>query len=60
MPFLSRAQQRWGNSSSGVKALGGKANVAEWNQATKESSLPQRKEGALRQTAKKRGMVANG
>lgn len=34
MPFVSKAQQRWGNSTAGIKALGGKKNVAEWNRAT--------------------------
>ena len=31
MPWKSKAQQRWGNSPAGIKALGGKKNVAEWN-----------------------------
>ena len=43
MPFVSRAQQRWGNSAAGRKALGGQAAVNEWNQATDEGSLPGRK-----------------
>lgn len=42
MPFKSKAQQRWGNSKSGIKALGGKARVAEWNRATKGKKLPMR------------------
>lgn len=41
MPFVSQAQQRWGNSASGVKALGGKPNVAEWNSVTPKS-LPEK------------------
>ncbi len=41
MPFKSRAQQRWGNSPSGQKALG-KAGVAEWNSTTGNKSLPER------------------
>jgi hypothetical protein len=41
MPFKSKAQMRWGNSSSGVKALG-KKGVKEWDQATKGKSLPQK------------------
>ncbi len=40
MPFLSRAQQRWGNSLAGKKALGVKG-VNEWNAATK-GPLPTR------------------
>lgn len=42
MPFVSKAQQRWGNSPAGKKALGS-AGVAEWNAATKGKKLPQRK-----------------
>lgn len=40
MPFISRQQQKWGNSPSGVKALGGPAKVAEWNASTKGAKLP--------------------
>jgi hypothetical protein len=36
MPWKSKKQQAWGNSPAGVKALGGKAKVDEWNQATEE------------------------
>ena len=42
MPFLSKAQQRWGNSPAGVKALGGKAKVAQWDGATNFGKLPER------------------
>lgn len=34
MPFVSKKQQAWGNSPAGIKALGGKKNVEEWNKAT--------------------------
>jgi hypothetical protein len=34
MPFVSKAQQRWGHTKEGIKALGGKKAVAEWNRAT--------------------------
>jgi len=47
MPFLSKAQQRWGNSPAGLRALGGKAKVAEWNASTPEQRLPE-KVGAKR------------
>lgn len=43
MPFQSRAQQRWGHTKEGVKALGGKKNVAEWDKATKGKKIPERK-----------------
>lgn len=42
MPFVSRAQQRWGNSPAGRKALGGKGAVDEWNASTNFESLPER------------------
>lgn len=42
MPWKSKAQRRWGNSPAGIKALGGKRNVAEWNKATEGKKLPQR------------------
>lgn len=41
MPFLSKAQARWGNSPAGVKALG-KSGVKEWNDASKGTKLPER------------------
>lgn len=42
MPFVSKAQVRWGNSPAGRKALGA-SGVQEWNAATKGKSLPERK-----------------
>lgn len=39
MPFVSKAQARWGNSPAGRRALG---NVAEWNHATNFATLPER------------------
>jgi hypothetical protein len=41
MPFKSKAQERWGNSPSGRKALGA-AGVKEWDQASKGLKLPQK------------------
>lgn len=52
MPWKSKAQQRWGNSPTGVKALGGKAAVSEWNGATDQAKLPE-KVGALRKAMKR-------
>lgn len=43
VPFLSKAQSRWGHSPAGVKALGGKAKVKEWESATNYSKLPAKK-----------------
>lgn len=39
MPFVSKAQARWGNSPAGHKALG---DVDEWNSATDFSHLPEK------------------
>lgn len=39
MPWKSEKQERWGNSSSGKKAMGQKA-VDEFNQASKGVKLP--------------------
>lgn len=38
---------RWGNSPAGVKALGGKAKVAEWDKATPKK-LPEHVKPAKR------------
>ena len=50
MPWKSKAQAAWGHSASGLKALGGKSKVAEWDAATPKGSLPPKK-GALRRAA---------
>ena len=42
MPWKSESQRKWGNSPAGIRALGGKQNVAEWNRATGNKKLPQR------------------
>lgn len=58
MPFVSKAQRRWGNSPAGQKALGGEEKVAEWNGATPKA-LPERKGKTKKQAALaklKRGM----
>jgi hypothetical protein len=39
MPWKSVQQARWGHSPSGIKALGGKSKVAEWDAATPKGSL---------------------
>lgn len=40
MPFRSEAQRKWAYTKEGTKALGGKKNVAEWEQATGNKKLP--------------------
>ncbi len=54
MPFVSKAQTRWGHSPSGLKALGGKAKVAEW-QAETPKGLSEKKKGSLSEVARERG-----
>jgi len=41
VPFVSKAQQRWGWSAAGRKALGGTEAVKEWQGETPHS-LPER------------------
>lgn len=43
MPFESEAQNRWGHTEEGMKALGGPAAVKEWESATDYKHLPKRK-----------------
>jgi hypothetical protein len=40
MPFKSIKQERWAHTPGGQKALGGAANVHEWDEATKGKKLP--------------------
>lgn len=59
MPWKSKAQARWGHSEAGLKALGGKKAVKEWDDATSKGSLPEKKtpvlrEADFRQKAKKK------
>ncbi len=42
MPWKSKSQRAWGHSPEGIKALGGKKNVAEWDKATGDRKLPKR------------------
>ena len=41
MPWVSRQQEKWGNSPAGHKALGDKG-VNEWNQSSKGMNLPKK------------------
>ncbi len=54
MPFKSKAEARWGNSPSGLRALGGKDKVDEWNQSTNFDALPDKVEGILSKSLKRR------
>lgn len=42
MPWKSKKQRAWGHSPEGIKALGGKKAVEEWDNATKGKKLPKR------------------
>lgn len=44
MPWKSKAQQAWGNSPSGHKALGD-AGIAEFNAASKGKKMPSKLKG---------------
>jgi len=42
MPYKSDRQRRWAHTKTGTKALGGKAKVREWDEATKGKHLPEK------------------
>lgn len=42
MPYKSLAQERWAHTPAGEEALGGKAAVHEWDEATKGKKLPKK------------------
>lgn len=42
MPYKSKAQARWAHTPAGKKALGGAANVKEWDRESKGKKLPER------------------
>src|ERR1017187_10387628 len=42
MPWKSQAQARWGHSPAGLRALGGRESVKEWDRSTTPGSLPER------------------
>lgn len=39
----SKKMARWGHTAEGIKALGGKKAVKEWDDATPKGSLPEKK-----------------
>lgn len=40
MPFKSQRQRAWAYTKEGMKALGGKKAVEEWEKATQGKKLP--------------------
>ncbi|MES2060249.1 MAG: hypothetical protein V4438_04430 [Patescibacteria group bacterium] len=42
MAYKSKAQEAWAHTPKGIKALGGKAKVAEWDRASKGMKLPKK------------------
>lgn len=43
MPFKSMKQNAWAHTPAGIKALGGKAKVKEWESKTDYKNLPMKK-----------------
>ena len=58
MPWKSKAQERWGNSPAGHKALGDQA-VSEFNQASKGAKIPERKKSMAKKKEKEIGIPKN-
>ena len=50
MPWKSSAQRGWGHTPEGIKALGGKKKVEEWDNASKGMSLPEQVQKTPRHT----------
>ena len=60
MPFTSKAQSRWGNSPAGLRALGGKDKVDEWNTSTDIGSLPEKVDGVISKSLKRKPAAPRG
>ena len=58
MPYKSIAQERWAHTSAGMKALGGKAKVAEWDSASKGMKLPEKVKAPAAPTVAHRRVAA--
>ncbi len=54
MPFKSKAQARFANSPAGLRKFGGQDKVDEWNQSTNFDALPDKVEGVLSKSLKRR------
>lgn len=54
MPWKSKQQARWGHSKAGIKALGGKEAVAEWDSASHGLRLPDHVKKQMNKAAEKR------
>jgi hypothetical protein len=48
MPYVSKKQEAWAHTKTGMKALGGQAKVSEWDKASKGMMLPNAKLQASR------------
>ena len=42
-PYRSEAQRKWAHTRAGVRALGGKKKVAEWDRTSEGLKLPARR-----------------
>lgn len=54
MPYESQAQERWAHTKEGMKALGGKKKVGEWDRASKGLKLPARMSDMMKTPTVKR------
>jgi len=42
VPYKSDKQRKWAHTKTGIKALGGKEKVEEWDSASKGKKLPKK------------------
>jgi hypothetical protein len=60
MPYSSDQQRKWAHTAAGKKALGGEADVHEWDEASKGKKLPKyakNEELGLEKESEKQGLV---
>ena len=60
MPFVSKQQQKWAHTQNGQRALGGKDKVDEWDQSTDFGSLPDKVEGIISKSLKRKAAAPAG
>ncbi len=54
MPYKSDAQRKWAHTRAGLTALGGEAQVEEWDRASRGRKLPERAKPKAKPKRKKR------
>ena len=60
MPYKSKSMARWAHTPDGQRALGGKDKVDEWDQATDFGSLPDKVEGIISKSLKRKPALPAG